>query len=146
MTFLRLAGRRAFQPASTAFVSRRAFASATTLRAQNGYGDPKGSPAGENPQEQGRNPQVDKEHPGPPPPSTAGGESSSSSGGSQSSSSAKDGSKPMIHDESQPKNESEDVKRHNEELDQRKEKTHSRDSGEKVDPKFWKGDAGDHKQ
>lgn len=140
MSFLRQITRRSVIATRSVRTAPRAFSAYPAIGAQNGYGDPKGDPKGANPQEQGRNPEVDKEHPGPAPPSAATGSSGSS--GSEGAPKAKNGAKPAIHSESQPDESSPDVKKHNEELAQRNEKTHEKNDGEKVDPKFWKGECG----
>lgn len=46
-------------------------------RLQQGYGDGKGNPASEQPEQQGKNPSENIEHPGPPPPKVAQGKSPS---------------------------------------------------------------------
>jgi len=58
------------------------------------YGSGQGNPVGENPQQQGRNPSENIEHPGPPPPKVAKGQSSSSPDSSSSSSSSSSQSSP----------------------------------------------------
>lgn len=47
---------------------RRTFIQTTRLSAQQDYGSGSGDPKGEKPGEQGKNPSVDLEHPGPPAP------------------------------------------------------------------------------
>jgi hypothetical protein len=98
-----------------------------------------------------KNPKSNLEHPGPEAPSTAksGGSSQSSqskSGGSSDDGSApttSQGGSPKIH---QPRSAAEEhdpeVKKHNEELAQRYEKTANQLSEEdnKVDKKYWKGE------
>lgn len=134
------------------------------------YGSGEGNPAGEKPQQQGQNPSEDVEHPGPPPPKVARGQSSSSPNEDSGSSSSKstsssssqsqsndgasksgsgngksvNGAQPKILNESPPANESEDVKQHNKEMEQRAEKAHEQVSNEEADkdkvPKsFWAG-------
>lgn len=159
--------RRSFATAAPrAPFTRSTFKSPHRFYAQQSYGSGEGDPKGENPQEQGANPSADLEHPGPPPPDVgkgtgggptkAGGEghgagqqSSSSgakSGGTGKSANAekgKEGAKPKILDESSPPAEpSEDVKKHNEEMDQRYEKAanHVDEPGnDNVGKGFWKG-------
>ncbi|KIW84174.1 hypothetical protein Z517_03423 [Fonsecaea pedrosoi CBS 271.37] len=81
------------------------------------------------------NPKSDMEHPGPEAPATGKGGSSSSS----------QGASPKIHS---PKSAAEDndpeVRKHNEELEQRHERTVNQlsEDDNKVDKKFWKGDVG----
>lgn len=133
------------------------------------YGSGKGNPAGETPEKQGKNPSEHLEHPGPAPPKVAEGKSSSSpnqdgqsSSSTQSTSSQSQsndgaaqkgsggqsvkGAQPKILNESAPSKEeqSEDVARHNREMENRTEKAHeqarSEDSkDEKVSKDFWKG-------
>ncbi|KAF2819026.1 hypothetical protein CC86DRAFT_375433, partial [Ophiobolus disseminans] len=116
------------------------------------YGSGAGNPAGEKPEKQGKNRSESLEHPGPPPPKVAKGQSSSSpnnddsSGSSSSKSSSgepsgksaekpqsndgasksKKGAQPKILSTSPPskENESEDVKKHNREMETRTEKAH----------------------
>lgn len=82
------------------------------------------------------NPMKHLEHPGPEPPSTKAGS------GPAPNSGPKDGAEPKI---SQPKSAAEDqnddVKKHNEEMAQRSEKTSNQlgEDDNKVDKKFWKG-------
>ncbi|KAI5276980.1 hypothetical protein E4T47_00076 [Aureobasidium subglaciale] len=47
---------------------KKSFSTHARRMTSQGYGDGKGDPRGEKPQEQGANPSADKEHPGPPPP------------------------------------------------------------------------------
>jgi hypothetical protein len=124
------------------------------------YGSGDGNPAGEKPAEQGKNLSEHLEHPGPPPPKVAEGKSSSSpnnddtksSSKSDSSASKSDSSKatkgaqPKILDEKPPskENESEDVRKHNEEMENRTETKHEQASSEdskdeKVDKDYWAG-------
>ncbi|KAF1959499.1 hypothetical protein CC80DRAFT_405988 [Byssothecium circinans] len=118
------------------------------------YGSGEGNPAGENPQKQGARGREDLEHPGPPPPKVAKQSSSSSSqsseksGGSDKGGSEKGSGKPqpkILNDDPPSKeNESEDVKEHNKEVDQRAERAHEQVSNEdakndKVPKKFWSG-------
>jgi hypothetical protein len=130
------------------------------------YGSGAGNPAGEKPEKQGANPSESLEHPGPPPPKVAKGQSSSSpnedsssGSSSQKSSSASQsqsndgasksgnkGAQPKILNEKAPPEDeqSEDVKQHNKEMEQRTEKAHQQASkedakNEKVPKKFWAG-------
>jgi hypothetical protein len=130
------------------------------------YGSGAGNPAGEKPQDQGQNLSEGIEHPGPPPPKVAEGKSSSSpnqdssssqssqqkSSGSQSQSndgaskSGNKGAQPKILDESPPakQEQSEDVKQHNEAMENRTETENKQASSdgakdEKVSKKFWAG-------
>jgi hypothetical protein len=88
-----------------------------------------------------KNPRVDLEHPGPDAPSAAKKGASQNQASGQSKSSSEGGS-PAIH---QPKSaaESEDpeVRKHNEELNNRYEKTANQlsEKDNKVDKNFWKG-------
>lgn len=144
---------------------RPALAAAPRARQQvrfatQGYGSGEGNPAGEKPQQQGQNPSEGIEHPGPPPPKVAKGQSSSSpnnddSSGKQSQSQSNDsgskssgnkGAQPKILNENPPTEEeqNEDVRKHNEEMEQRTEKAHEQASNEdakndKVPKKFWAG-------
>jgi hypothetical protein len=102
------------------------------------YGSGSGDPAAEKPEKQGANRSESVEHPGPAAPDVAKGQSSSSpnnqdsskdsqkSSSSQSKSGSNKGAKPKILDEKAPPKEeqSEEVKRHNRELENRTEKTH----------------------
>jgi hypothetical protein len=147
---------------------RPALSSIPRARAQvrfatQGYGSGDGNPAGEKPAEQGKNRSEHLEHPGPPPPKVAKGQSSSSpnnddsksSNKSDSSASKSDSSKatkgaqPKILDEKPPskENESEDVRKHNEAMENRTEKTHEQASSEdtkdeKVEKDYWAGKLG----
>nr|POE89778.1 hypothetical protein CFP56_20247 [Quercus suber] len=133
------------------------------------YGSGAGDPAGENPQKQGKS-QIsrDLEHPGPEAPS-AGQKGGSSSGNGQddrvntksnrqqeqdqlerknAQGQGNDGGpKPKILNESPPKEgeESEDVKKHNEEMDQRADRPNEKVRDEdvekdKVGKQYWKGE------
>ncbi|CAO2648071.1 Nn.00g089930.m01.CDS01 [Neocucurbitaria sp. VM-36] len=162
------------------------------------YGSGDGNPAGEKPQDQGKNASENLEHPGPPPPKVAEGKSSSSPNDdkssannstqkpSSSSSSSKNSpsgkrefststrrwaeskepavkqgqqnkpsqsemkdAKPKILSDNPPakEDESEDVKKHNEEMDNRAEQAHEKIANEdaakdKVSSDFWKGEGG----
>jgi len=171
MPFLRQASllRSAARPAAV----RPAFFARTQVRfATQDYGSGEGNPAGEKPQQQGQNPSESLEHPGPAPPKVAKGQSSSSpnedsgSSSSKSSSSSKpseqsqsndgasktgggngksvNGAQPKILNANPPATESEEVKEHNKEMDQRAEKAHKQVSNEeaekdKVPKSFWAG-------
>ena len=174
MPFLRPASllRSAARPAAV----RPAFFARTQVRfATQDYGSGDGNPAGEKPQQQGKNPSEDIEHPGPAPPKVARGQSSSSpnddssgssSDKSSSSSESKpgqqsqsndgasktgsgngksvNGAQPKILNETTPATESEDVKQHNEEMEQRAETAHEQVDKEgaekdKVSKSFWAG-------
>lgn len=169
MAFLRPASllRAAARPAAL----RPTFFARPQVRfATQDYGSGEGNPAGEKPQQQGQNPSENIEHPGPPPPKVAQGKSSSSpnedSSKSSSSSQSKpaqqsqsndgasktgagdgksvNGAQPKILNENPPATDSEDVKQHNEEMDQRAEKAYEQVSNEdaekdKVSKSFWAG-------
>lgn len=170
MPFLRSATllRSAARPAAV----RPAFFARPQIRfATQDYGSGDGNPAGEKPQQQGQNPSENLEHPGPPPPKVARGQSSSSpnedSGSSSSKSSSSkpsdqsqsndgasktgggsgksvNGAQPKILNANPPATESEEVKQHNREMDQRAEKAHEQVSNEdaekdKVPKSFWAG-------
>jgi hypothetical protein len=127
------------------------------------YGSGDGNPAGEKPAQQGKNRSEHLEHPGPPPPKVAEGQSSSSPNNDDSKSSSKSDSSASKSDGSkstkgaQPKivaakppskeNESEDVRKHNEAMENRTEKMHQQASSEdtkdeKVDKEYWAGKLG----
>lgn len=132
------------------------------------YGSGEGNPVGENPQQQGRNPSENLEHPGPPPPKVAKGKSpspdekqsspnesqtSSSSQSKSSSESGGDSSKgkgspqPKILNESPPEVENESVRKHNKEFEERSDRAHERANdddamADKVSSKFWSGQGG----
>jgi len=147
-------------------LTRSTIASQHRFYAQQSYGSGEGDPKGENPQEQGANPSADLEHPGPPPPdvgkgtgggptkagggahgtahkSSSGGVRSEGSGKSANAEKGKEGAQPKILDERSPPAElSEEVKKHNEEMDQRYEKSASRvdeQGKDNVGKGFWKG-------
>ncbi|GIZ37307.1 hypothetical protein CKM354_000075700 [Cercospora kikuchii] len=92
----------------------------------------------------------DKEHPGPPPPSTGGKSkssessqpSSSSSGQSQSNDGA--AAQPKILNDARPAEgeESEEVRKHNEEFCKRADRQQDGKKDDKVDKEFWKGQGG----
>lgn len=125
------------------------------------YGDGEGDPKGGDPQNQGPNPSADLEHPGPPPPAegqgtgggptkagkdghntpqndASGGSSSKSDTGSNGSS---NGAQPKILNEKPPAEPSEDVKKHNEDFDNRYGAQNKSDHNEKdkVGKGFWSG-------
>lgn len=84
------------------------------------------------------NPKKHLEHPGPEPPSTKSGSSPSSSSSSSSSSDAE----PKIHQpKSAAEDQNEDVRKHNEEMKNRSEKSANQlaEEDNKVDKKFWTG-------
>lgn len=146
------------------------------LYAQQSYGGADDDPKGGDPQKQGSNPSADLEHPGPPPPDvgkgTGGGptkagsgghntqqnESSSGSGSGSGSGSkgevssggkkASNGAQPKIHSSKVPEDheESEDVKQHNKEMDNRRlgGAQNKQDDGGKHDvgKGFWSGETG----
>jgi hypothetical protein len=142
--------------------------------AHQDYGSGEGDPKGEKPQKQGANPSADKEHPGPPPPKAGEGSGSgptkgtseghNTTSGSGSSTQKRqfstmrmlwaakkpkstEGLQPKILNESPPtsEEESDDVKKHNEEFTQRAERAHegveNKDAEkDKVSSKFWSGE------
>ena len=126
--------------------------------AGSSYGGGEGDPKGENPQQQGSNPSADLEHPGPPPPDvgqgTGGGPTKAGAeghnttenvtGGSGSKSGGTEGAaQPKIHKHDAPAEEhhSEEVKKHNEDMNKRYDRPQEKspDTEEKVDKSFWKG-------
>lgn len=134
------------QTPTVAFTSRR--------HATQDYGSGAGNPAGENPQDQPKNPKEHMEHPGPEAPSVGKSNSGSSSGqqqqqGGEQKSSTPDksskgtqGAQPKIFSASPPSDgeASQDVKNHNKDMDNRaeKEKVSSKDAEkDKVGKKFW---------
>ncbi|KAI9876688.1 MAG: hypothetical protein M1830_005961 [Pleopsidium flavum] len=152
-------------------VAARAPASIITHQrfyAQQSYGGGEGDPKGEDPQNQGSNPSAELEHPGPPPPTegqgTGGGptkagkgghnvnqnESSGSSSKTQGSSgrngkSAGNGAQPKIHSSSPPEEQSDDVKQHNREMDNRHGRAQNQgvdDGKDNVGKGFWSGHGG----
>lgn len=152
MSSTRLVMRRAliapFRPITrtpTTFVNRR-------LASQD-YGSGDGDPKGEKPQQQGKNPSEHLEHPGPPPPSTPGGGSGSDKGSSQSKqpqtggkSKGTQGAQPKILNESPPADgqASEEVNKHNREMDNRAEQAHEKVNqgqveADKVGKGYWSG-------
>ena len=174
MSFLRATSLRQFQAigAPALRTQRAAFSITTRSLATSDYGSGKGDPRGEKPQEQGANPSADLEHPGPPPPKegqgsgagpTKGGAKSSNSGNAsesskkgeqqpqqqQSSSKQSTGApQPKIHNPNGPpskESESEEVREHNRQMDQRTETASNQASNEdvnkdKVPKEFWKGE------
>jgi hypothetical protein len=154
---------------------RAAFSITTRTLGTSDYGSGKGDPRGEKPQEQGANPSADLEHPGPPPPKegqgsgagpTKGGKESSNSGNAseqskkgeqtqpqQSSSSSESSAtnsapQPKIYNPDGPpskESESQEVREHNRQMDQRTETASNQASNEdvnkdKVPKEFWKGE------
>jgi len=151
-----------------------AFSITTRTLATSDYGSGKGDPRGEKPQEQGANPSADLEHPGPPPPKegqgsgsgpTTGGKEGSNSGNAseqskkgkqqpqqqqqeKSSSQQNDAPQPKIYNPDGPgskENESQEVREHNRQMDQRTETASNQASSEdvkkdKVSKDFWKGE------
>ncbi|MCJ1473792.1 hypothetical protein MMC13_002443 [Lambiella insularis] len=148
---------------------RSAFPAQRRLYAQS-YGGGEGDPKGENPQKQGSNPATsDLEHPGPPPPDvgqgTGGGPTkagssgdgkgtqqhggassdSGSDSGSSGSTKSKSGASPAIHKENMPAEESEEVKKHNKELEGRHDRASNKvdhDGRDNVGKKYWSGHGG----
>jgi len=127
------------------------FNSQHRLYAHQSYGGGEGDPKGENPQQQGSNPSADLEHPGPPPPDVGkgtGGGPTKASGSKEGTSTGKQqssGAQPKILDESPPTEPSEEVKKHNREMDQRHDKATSRVDDEKKDKVgkgYWSGHGG----
>ena len=133
------------------------------LYAHQSYGGGEGDPKGENPQDQGSNPSAEKEHPGPPPPSEGQGsgggptkanedghntQDNSSSGigskdSTKKSSPSKTGAQPKILNEGVPTVQSDEVKQHNKEMDNRYDRAgaHVEDeANEKVGKGYWSGE------
>ncbi|KAL9612654.1 MAG: hypothetical protein Q9167_002781 [Letrouitia subvulpina] len=108
------------------------------LAKASGEGDPKG----QNPQEQGPNPSESQEHPGPPSPNTAeGGQKTKQTTSSKNSSSENSGGpQPKIYNEKIPDTESEDVRKHNEDVSKRYDRPNAEvdGKGETVEKGFWK--------
>ncbi|KAL1589132.1 hypothetical protein WHR41_02065 [Cladosporium halotolerans] len=158
MPFLRVNSLRQFQAigAPALRTQRAAFSILPRAQATSDYGSGKGDPKGENPNQQGPNPSADKEHPGPPPPKEGQGSGSTpTKGGSQSSNSGQQSkgtqndAKPKILSTNPPTEENapQDVREHNEQMDQRAEKASNKVSNEdakkdKVSKDFWKGTGG----
>ena len=143
--------------------SRQRLAPAATTQyrfAHQSYGGGEGDPKGENPQDQGSNPSADLEHPGPPPPSVgegtgggptkgsgerqnSAGNTAGSESGSKKSGGPSNGAQPKIHAEGTPTEDSADVKKHNEDMNNRHDRaTNVVDEGGKDDvgKDFWKGE------
>lgn len=149
-------------------ITPRASASITSQHrfyAQQSYGGGEGDPKGDDPQKQGSNPSADLEHPGPPPPTegqgSGGGPTKAGSGGHNGSrnespaptsksptgsggsgNNGSNGAQPKIYSSSPPKEQSEDVKKHNREMDDRHGRAQNQvDDGDKdnVNKGFWKG-------
>ncbi|KAF2814205.1 uncharacterized protein BDZ99DRAFT_516812 [Mytilinidion resinicola] len=140
--FLRNSPRTTFQPSYNRFAS-------------GDYGSGEGSPVGENPQDQGKSQlSRDLEHPGAKAPDTSSskGQESQQSKPSSSSPGTRDkkqgkGPQPKIHSESPPDAESEDVKKHNDEMARRHDKPNEQikeetSDDDKVDRGFWSGAGG----
>lgn len=156
MPFLRVNSLRQFQAIGAPVLrnQRAAFSVLPRAQATSDYGSGKGDPKGENPNQQGPNPSADKEHPGPPPPKEGQGSGSTpTKGGSQSSNSGQQSkgtqndAKPKILSANPPTEENapQDVREHNEQMDQRAEKASNKVSNEdakkdKVSKDFWKGE------
>ncbi|OQO07800.1 hypothetical protein B0A48_06591 [Cryoendolithus antarcticus] len=144
-------------------LQRATFSTTPRSLAGSDYGSGGGDPKGNDPQNQGANPSADLEHPGPPPPAagkgsgggpTKGGDAEShqsgsgkSVGESDKSGSGKGEPKPRLAASGPPPEaeQSEDVKRHNREVDQRSGKSHQSESGsqiekDKVSSKKFNGD------
>ncbi|KAK3069705.1 hypothetical protein LTR53_011746 [Teratosphaeriaceae sp. CCFEE 6253] len=162
MSYLRVA-RQSFLRPITRTSPRAAFTTHTRLAAGGDYGSGEDAPDGQKPSQQtGKNPSEHLEHPGPPPPSVVGGkqqQGSEQSGGEskdtssqQSSGGSKgtQGAQPKLHAASTPAQHDdapEDVKKHNQEMDQRAEKTTEKGSSEDmkkqaVGKDFWAGAGG----
>lgn len=155
MSYLRTLPLRRFAP--SALRTQRTFTTSRLSLASQDYGSGAGDPKGENPQSQGANPSADKEHPGPPPPTagkgtgstpTKGGEKTSNdtSSSGQQKKGTQNGAQPKILSENPPKDgeQSEDVEKHNREMESRAEKAHEKASNEdaekdKVVKGFWSG-------
>lgn len=151
---------------------KKSFSTLSRRMATQDYGSGSGDPKGENPLDQGANPKSDMEHPGPPPPKAGEGSGSTPTKGTatgQSTGEAKGGNsqqkksfstmarrmkedrpkdtkgvEPKILKESPPpeKDQPEDVKKHNEQMDQRAEQAHEKVNEEqvkkdKVGKDFW---------
>lgn len=174
MSFFRATSLRQFQAIGTPALrtQRAAFSITTRTLGTSDYGSGKGDPRGEKPQEQGANPSADLEHPGPPPPKegqgsgagpTKGGKESSNSGNAseqskkgeqqpqqqqKSSAQKTDAPQPKIYKPDGPpskESESEEVREHNRQMDQRTETASNQASSEdakkdKVPKEFWKGE------
>ena len=128
MSFLRTIG----QPMLRQFARQNPTIAFTSCRAASDYGSGAGSPVGENPQEQPKNPMEHMEHPGPPPPSVGKNNVSSEQGSSgkqesgqqesspdkKESSKGTQGAQPKIFSEKPPSDSeaSEEVKQHNREM------------------------------
>jgi len=101
-----------------------------------------------------KNPKADLEHPGPEAPAKKGTASSSSSSSSQPQSNktkkgtTSQGGSPAIHrPKSAAEDENPDVRKHNEEMEHRFERTPNQlgEDDNKVNKNFWKGDVGPKK-
>ncbi|KAK0793604.1 hypothetical protein LTR02_013002 [Friedmanniomyces endolithicus] len=155
MSFLRVARQHLSLRPITRTAPRATFTTSTTRTASD-YGSGEDAPPGQKPSEQtGKNPSEHLEHPGPAPPSVAGGSQQSGqqkddgksqqqqpSGGDNSK--GTQAAQPKIFQSSPPKEESEEVRKHNEEVDRRAEKTSTKGRDEdaekdKVGKEFWSG-------
>lgn len=117
----------------------RSFSARTSFLGQSDYGSSSGDAAIA--QDGNKNPKQGQEHPGPSQPEAAKNSSSgSSSQPQQSSGQSSNKAQPKIHSQSQPKSESADVKKHNEEFAKREGKQSVESTDEKVDSKYWKGE------
>ncbi|TKA80563.1 hypothetical protein B0A55_02010 [Friedmanniomyces simplex] len=165
MSFLRAARQPLLRP--IARTTPRATFTTSTTRTAGDYGSGESAPPGQKPHEQtGKNPSEGLEHPGPAPPSAAGGGSQQSGQQKDASSSQQQqqqsggnnskgtqGAQPKILNESPPKEHeaSEDVQKHNREMDQRAEKASEKVRDEdvekdKVGKEFWSGQGGADRQ
>ncbi|KAF2398447.1 hypothetical protein EJ06DRAFT_532196 [Trichodelitschia bisporula] len=139
------------------------------------YGTDTTDPRGSQPQKQGANPSANREHPGPPPPKSGWGSGSTPTKGTREGHNTgesyqaqhkrnfgtmaarraedrpktAEGLRPRILDDSAPKavDEPEDVRRHNDELENRAERAHEgvkrgTDEKDKVTKGFWSGVGG----
>jgi hypothetical protein len=174
MSFFRATSLRQFQAIGTPALrtQRAAFSITTRTLGTSDYGSGNGDPRGEKPQEQGANPSADLEHPGPPPPKegqgsgagpTKGGKESSNSGNaseqskkgeqqpqqqSSSKASSTNAPQPKIYNPDGPpskESESQEVREHNRQMDQRTETASNQASDEdvkkdKVPKEFWRGE------
>ena len=140
-------------------VTRTGFLQQHRFYAQSSYGGGEGDPKGESPQQQGPNPSAHLEHPGPPPPDvgrgSGGGPTKAGDGGnnpqqkgtsdggeSSGPTQSKSGASPKIHSEGTPAEASEDVKKHNEELENRHDRAANKvdeDGKDNVHKGYWSG-------
>lgn len=127
------------------------------LYAHQSYGGGEGNPKGENPQDQGPSQSSSLEHPGPSPPPagrgtgggpTKGEDHEQSVAGKKGSKeperpATSHGAKPAIHSEGTPAEESEEVKQHNKELENRHDRASNKvamNDKDKVEKGFWSGE------